>query len=247
MIKKYPLDELSTALGRIMGLLLTEEKVDHAVQQLSRAVKNSIPGTIGAGISILDPHARPVSSGSTDSVVERADALQYELVQGPCLTAWATQESILIHDVATEARWPNWSAAVVDMPVRAVLSTPLIADGESIGAMKIYAAAPGAFEDATTALMELFASPAATLLSHIQTAETPERISACLQAALYSRDLINRACGILMERRTLTEDAALGHLMRQARATGSTLREVSATLVASMASDPRRGSSDGLR
>ncbi|MET3175056.1 UNVERIFIED_ORG: GAF domain-containing protein [Arthrobacter sp. UYCu721] len=78
-------------------------------------------------------------------MVERADALQYELVQGPCLAAWATQQSILIHDVATEARWPNWSAAVVGMPIRSVISTPLIADGQAIGAMKIYAASPGAF------------------------------------------------------------------------------------------------------
>lgn len=247
MIKKYPLDELSTALGRIMGLLLTEEKVDNAVQHLSRAVKDSIPGTLGAGVSLLDPHARPVSSGSTDSVVERADELQYELVQGPCLTAWSMQESILIRDVATEARWPNWSAAVVDLPIRSVISTPLIANGQAIGAMKIYAATAGAFEDATTALMELFASPAATLLSHIQTAETPERISESLQSALYSRDLINRACGILMERRTLTEDGALQYLMRQARATRSTLKEVSAIVLAGVASDAHRGSSDGLR
>lgn len=247
MVKKYPLDELSTALGRIMGLLLTEEKVDHAVRHLSRAVRDSIPGTAGAGVSIIDPEARPISSGSTDRVVERADALQYELVQGPCLTAWATQQSVLINDAATEARWPNWTAAVVDMPIRSVISTPLMADGQAIGAMKIYAAAPGAFEDATMALMELFAAPAATLLSNIQTAETPERISASLQSALHSRDLINRACGILMERRTLTEDAALQHLMRQARATRRTLRDVSASLVAGMSSDPHRGSSDGLR
>lgn len=83
MIKKYPLDELSTALGRIMGLLLTEEKVDHAVQHLSRAVKDSIPGTLGAGVSILDSQARQVSSGSADAMVKRADALQYELGRGP--------------------------------------------------------------------------------------------------------------------------------------------------------------------
>jgi GAF domain-containing protein len=247
MIKKYPLDELSTALGRIMGLLLTEEKVGHAVQHLSRAVKDSIPGTIGAGVSILDSQARQVSSGSTDEIVKRADALQYELGQGPCLTAWATQQSVLVHDVATDPRWPDWSAAVSSMPIRSLLSSPLMANGQAIGAMKIYAASPGAFEDATTALMELFASPAATLLSHIQTAEIPERISESLQSALYSRDLINRACGILMERLKLTEDAALQQLMREARATQSTLKEVSATVLAGVASGPHKGSSDGLR
>jgi hypothetical protein len=112
--------------------------------------------------------------------------------------------------------------------------------------MKIYADTPDVFEDATTALMELFAAPAATLLSHIQTAEIPERISESLQSALYSRDLINRACGVLMERHTLTEDQALQQLMREARASRSTLSEVSAALLG-VAIDRPRGTSDGLR
>lgn len=246
MIKKYPLDELSTAVGRIMGLLLTEEKVDHAVQVLSKAVRDSIPGSIGAGVSILDPQARPLSTGSTDAIVERADALQYELVQGPCLTAWATQQSVVITDVATDSRWPNWSAAVVNLPIRSVVSSPLMAGGEAIGAMKIYAAVPGVFDDSAAALMELFAQPAATLLSHIQTSEVPERISESLQAALYSRDVINRACGVLMERHTLPEDGALQLLMQEARASRSTLSEVSAALLG-VDADPHRGTSDGLR
>lgn len=247
MIKKYPLDELSTAVGRIMGLLLTEEKVDQAVEHLSRGVKEAIPGSLGAGVSVLDSQARQISSGSTSSAVERADALQYELGQGPCLTAWATQRSVLIEDSATDSRWPDWGAAVSSLSIRSVVSTPLIADGQCIGALKIYAASPRAFEDATTALMELFASPAATLLSHIQTAETPERISESLQSALYSRDLINRACGILMERHTLTPDAALQRLMQQSRATDSTLKDVSAALLEGRSADPHRGTSDGLR
>lgn len=247
MIRKYPLDELSAVIGRIMGLLLTEEKVDHAVQLLSRAVTESIPGAIGAGVSILDSQARPVSSGFTDAIVERADALQYQLGQGPCLTAWATQESVLVHDVAADPRWPDWSAAVRDLSIRSVVSAPLIADGQGIGAMKIYAAGPGVFEDSTAALMELFATPAATLLSHIQAAEIPERISEGLQAALYSRDMINRACGVLMERHTLTQDQALQLLMRETRATHSTLREVSAAILTGVTSAPDRGRSDGFR
>lgn len=49
MTKKHlPLDELSGAIGRILGLLLTEEKVDQAVQSLSQAIKESVPGSIGA-------------------------------------------------------------------------------------------------------------------------------------------------------------------------------------------------------
>lgn len=49
MAKKLPLDELSGAIGRIRRLLLTEEKVSTAVELLAKAIKDSVPGTIGAG------------------------------------------------------------------------------------------------------------------------------------------------------------------------------------------------------
>ncbi|BCW51809.1 hypothetical protein StoSoilB13_41510 (plasmid) [Arthrobacter sp. StoSoilB13] len=183
MTKKHlPLDELSGAIGRILGLLLTEEKVDQAVQSLSLAIKESVPGTLGAGVSILDSQARRTSTGFTDNIVEQADFLQYDLGQGPCLTAWASEESVLIEDLGTDTRWPEWRTAVSSLPIRSVVSAPLIANGRSIGAIKIYAPEPAVFDAGTVTLMELFASPAATLLSHIQSTETPQRISEGLQA-----------------------------------------------------------------
>jgi GAF domain-containing protein len=238
MTKKHlPLDELSGAIGRILGLLLTEEKVDQAVQSLSQAIKESVPGTLGAGVSILDSQARRTSTGFTDSIVEQADFLQYELGQGPCLTAWASEESVLIEDLSTDPRWPQWRAAVSSLPIRSVVSAPLIANGRSIGAIKIYAPEPSVFDAGTAALMELFASPAATLLSHIQSSETPKRISEGLQAALHSRDLVNRACGILMERHKITHERALQQLIANARDQSRTLQEVGAELVAGIPAD----------
>lgn len=57
MARKLPLDELSTVIARIQGLLLTEEKVDRAVRLLARAIKDSVSGASGAGVSILDSRA----------------------------------------------------------------------------------------------------------------------------------------------------------------------------------------------
>ncbi|MDI2036044.1 GAF domain-containing protein [Paenarthrobacter nitroguajacolicus] len=238
MTKKHlPLDELSGAIGRILGLLLTEEKVDHAVQSLSQAIKDSVPGAIGAGVSIFDPQGRATSTGSTDGIVEESDQLQYELGQGPCLTAWASEEPVLVEDAHTESRWPEWTAAVVALPVRSVVSAPLIASGHSIGAIKVYASRPSVFDSGTVSLMELFASPAATLLSHIQSSETPQRISEGLQTALYGRDLVNRACGVLMERHKITHEEALQRLLLQSRNTGTALQQVSEELIAGIPAD----------
>jgi GAF domain-containing protein len=232
MEQRLPLDELSTAIGRIKGLLLTEEKVDRAVQLLARAIKDAIPGTVGAGVSLMDARGRRTSAGFTDHIVEQADAFQYELGQGPCLTAWAAEETVAIDDVRTDPRWPQWSAAVTALPVRSVVSAPLISGKECLGALKIYSPLPSAYDQGTGRLLELFAAPAATLLSHIQTSEAAKRISENLQNALHHRDNINRACGILMERQGLNPEQALQHLMRRARETGTSPKQVSAELIA---------------
>jgi GAF domain-containing protein len=234
MSKQLPLDELSSVIARVKGLLLTEEKVDRAVQLLAQAAKQAIPGTLGAGISLLDSQGRRTSSGATDSIVEQADTAQYELGQGPCLTAWASEETILVEDVRTETRWPEWCAAMKDLPIRSVLSTPLTSGKETLGALKIYAGLPGIYDQETARLLQLFAGPAATLLANIQSTEMPHRISEALETALYSRDTIARATGVLMERHGLNGEDAMQELLGRVRADGTTLLEESSRIIAAV-------------
>ena len=231
MSSHLPLDELSLVFARLNRLLLTEEKVDRAVQLLAEAARDAIPGTSGAGVSLLDDQGRRVSRAATDSVVEQADIAQYELGQGPCLTSWASDETVLVEDVATDGRWPLWSQAVASLPVRSVVSTPLRTEEGSLGALKIYAASPSVYDAGTGLLLEKLATPAATLLANIQGRETPHRISEALAAALAGRDTISRACGVLMERRNLGAEEAMKELLRLARRNKSPLHRVSADLV----------------
>ena len=232
MARKLPLDELSTVIARIQGLLLTAEKVDHAVALLARAIKESVDGTTGAGVSLLDNHGKRTSSASTDPIVTRADTLQYGLGQGPCLTAWALRETITIEDVSTDQRWPQWSNSVQHLPLRSVLSTPLLEGAACIGALKVYSDLPAAFGPESAHALELFAAPAATLLANIQTVEAPHRISEALAVSLHSRDLINRACGILMHASSLTDERALAELMLLARKNKVPLAEMAADILA---------------
>ncbi len=232
MVQQLPLDELTGVIARIRGLLLTEQKVDRAVQLLAQAIKESLPGTIGAGVSLLDARGRRVSSGYTDSMVKRADAAQYETGQGPCLTAWAAEETVLVDDIAADGRWPDWAAAVAGLPVRSVVSVPLLAGRISIGALKMYGGLPGAYDRDSGRVLSLFAGPAATLLSHIQASDAPHRMTAGLQESLFTRDRVNRACGMLMERHRISHEEALQQLLRDARSANLTLGRYSADLVA---------------
>jgi putative methionine-R-sulfoxide reductase with GAF domain len=226
MSPQLPLDELTTALARIKGLLLTEEKVDRAVQLLAEGIRDAFPGSSGAGVSLLDEQGRRTSTGATDPVVLQADQAQYELGQGPCLTAWATERTVVVHDVVAEDRWPLWSEAVRDTSIRSVISAPLITGTKCIGALKIYSTQPAAYDAATARPLEKLAFPAATLLDSIQTSEAPRRFSETLTAALASRDTINRAQGFLMRQHQLTQDQALQELLRLARTSRQSLASI---------------------
>ena len=227
-----PLDELTAVLARIKGLLLTEDKVDRALQLLVRAVRDAVPGSAGAGISLFDEHGRGSSTAATEPLVGQADAAQHDLGQGPCIEAWTAGTTVLVHDAAAaDGRWPLWSEAVISLPVRSVVSTPLATDGGPLGTLKIYAALPAAFTAATGLLLEKFAVPAATLLAHVQSSETPRHLSGPLKGALAGRDNTNRACGILMERHGLSAEQALQELLHRARNDQTPLSRVCADLI----------------
>jgi GAF domain-containing protein len=223
--------ELIAVFAHLHGMLLSEEDATTAVHQLARAAHQMIPGAAGAGVSLLDEHGTRVSSASTDKVVETADALQYELGMGPCLSAWATQMPQRIADTTTETRWAAWESAAAEAGIRSVLSTPLVYRSHALGALKVYATAPAAFGEAEERLLGLFADAAATLLGAAQTTDAPVRLSASLKAALATRETVGLAAGVLMAREHLDPESARSLLLEQAHAQGRRVAEVAAEIL----------------
>ncbi|MDQ0734580.1 GAF domain-containing protein [Arthrobacter agilis] len=226
-----PMEDLTFVFARLKGLLLTESTAGRAVEDLAEAIKKSVPGSLGAGVSLMDDQGRKRSTGYTDDVVAEADALQYELGQGPCLTAWAAESTVQIDDVRTDDRWPLWRDAVSHLPLRSTLSTVLMHDGRSIGALKVYSPIPSAFSPQDRKLLVLLASPAATLLGNVQSDGTTEAASKALRDALGTRDLVSTARGVLMERLGLDADAAMRRMLSQASTTGADLRAVAVSVI----------------
>lgn len=242
MPQQLPLDELTLALARINDLLLTEEKVDRAVQLLAEGIRDAFPGSSGAGVSLLDEQGTRTSTGATDPVVLEADKAQYELGQGPCLTAWATERTVVIHDVVTDDRWPVWSQAVSDLAIRSVISAPLMSGTRCIGALKIYSTQADAYDAASARPLEKLIVPAATLLDNIQSSDAPQRFTQVLASALLSRDTINRAQGFLMHRHGLDQGAALRKLLELSRTGRQSLFSVSTEILTGTKDSPDEGS-----
>lgn len=228
-------DELAALTGRMAGGFLTGEIASKAVQALAYVLKDAVPGTAGAGASIINARGRRESAGATDPVVLRADKLQYDLGQGPCLSAWAEQRAIIIQDTRQETRWSEWTAAIADLPLRSVLSAPLTTEGRRIGALKVYSPAPGVFDDHSVFLIERLAIPAAVILGNARDREEIQRLSSRLVEALANRDLISRAQGALIERMNLTPSEALTVMLSTSRLQREPLHEVAREILAGSA------------
>ncbi|MCH8560161.1 GAF and ANTAR domain-containing protein [Nesterenkonia sp. LB17] len=232
MPTELPLDELSLVFARVNGMLLSEETVERAVELLAQAAKSTVPGAIGAGVTLISDAGSKESAGSTDRVVREADDLQYVTGEGPCLSAWASRMVVNVQDVQSDPRWPDWSAAVVGLPIRSVLSAPLQHQEIAVGAMKVYSAADSAFTSETERLLTMFAVPAAALLSHVQTKDLPVKLSGSLRNAMGRRDMINIGKGILMAQSGFDEEAATLRLIQVARAERITVLEVAEHIIA---------------
>jgi GAF domain-containing protein len=225
-------DEITAVFARATRLLLTEDTVSHALRLITDAATAAIPGAIGAGVSLIDRSGQRQTAAASDAVVAAADALQYELEEGPCIAAWASGETVLVEDVASDRRWVRWAPAAAALGISSSVSSPLLSGGLALGAVKIYSDGGEPFGNGTVRLMELFAQQAALFVIHSHAREAALTLSDRLQESLAQRDTISMAKGLLMARTGSSDEDALRALMVLSRQAGKPLARVAAELLA---------------
>lgn len=226
-------DELLVVFARMSGLLLSRETVDTAIGLVTSLATDTLPHTIGSGITLVEADGSPSTTGASNQVVGSADALQYELGEGPCLQAWRERVLVRIDDLAGDGRWSRWAAAVEPLGLRSSLSAPLVAGNVALGALKVYSVQAAAYDERSEHLVTLFAAQAAILLANIQSVDAGTQLSDALRGALQSRDEISTAKGIVMARDGVDKDTALAVLVALSRRENRPLRDVAHTLVRS--------------
>jgi GAF domain-containing protein len=224
-------EELAAMVRQLGAVVLSTETVASTVELVTRLAAETLAGTIGAGITLVDARGKRSTSAS-DALVEQADQIQYELDAGPCLTAWRDQAPVQVDDVASETRWPAWTAAVAGLGVRSVLSVPLVTAGASVGAIKVYSDQANVYDSRSAQLLTLFAQQAAVLLTNTLTLADARATSANVVAALDNRDIIGQAKGILIAQGAGDQDLAFAMLVSASQRSNVKLHDVARQLVA---------------
>lgn len=109
---------------------------------------------------------------------------------------------------------------------------PLLFQDRHLGAIKVYASTPEAFNQRDEVILASLASAAATLSWSAQPLESPVRLSESLNAALKSREVIATATGLIMTRENLGPDAARTFLLERAFEEGRRVAEVASEILA---------------
>jgi hypothetical protein len=195
---------------------------------LHRAVELSVKYVDGcASASITVVHGRKARSiAASDELARLADALQYELGEGPCLQAAWDDADYLMFDVTGERRWPKYAAALESRtPIRSVLAFRLPA--QESAALNLFARQPGAFVGDAVTVGAIFAAHVSSLVALYEA----EQLSANLRTALDSSRLIGAAVGILMAHHRRTQDDAFEMLREASQRLRRKVRDVAADVV----------------
>jgi GAF domain-containing protein len=227
-----PLAEQFLSLGEALTIVDGGLGVGEVLERIVRAAR-AVVGADVVSVTLRNGtgFTTPVE---TDPIASKADAVQYEHEEGPCVEATVSPGLgyAVSSDLRRDSRWTRFGPAAADLGLHSVLATGMFPRDARprMGALNYYSRTPGGLDEADKDVALIFATHAAVALKGAQAVEAAELRSTQLTEAVQSRDVIGQAKGILMERRGLTADEAFDTLRRTSQDLNVKLRDLAQTL-----------------
>ena len=233
---RSPLDA-PAAFAQLARLDLREESVTSVLQRVADLAVRVVPGADEVSVTLLSRDGgRPQTVACTGALAVDLDERQYEDGHGPCLHATASNEVVLIPDMAAEQRWPDWTPVARERGVGSSLTTPLPLREEVVAGLNMYSRRPDGFPPDSRELAATFASYAAVAVANISLHASTAQLASDLQTAMASRAVIEQAKGMLMARYGVDADTAFALLTRMSSHSNRKLRDIADDVVAGRAS-----------
>jgi GAF domain-containing protein len=209
-----------TALARALAAAPDE---DTRLEVAVAAAVDLVARCDHAGITV-NAQGRLVTLAGTDDVVRRADELQTEAGEGPCLDVRRDQNTLVSPALDVERRWPAWAPRVhSELGVDSMMSLLVHTDEHSFGALSLYCREGCRFDADDVAVAQ-------ALAGHLSVVMAAEKEIDHLGLALHNRNVIGQAQGVLMERFDMTADQAFDYLRRISSNTNVKLAHVAAEI-----------------
>ena len=185
--------DLAVRMAEMSRSLLPKPDLDAILAEVTSAAVELIPGVDTAGILLLEGGGKFRSLAATTDLPHQLDLLQVTFDEVPCVQAALADTIVRTDDFRSEARWPQYSPAAVEIGVLSGLSFKLYTAERTAGALNLFGLQPMTWSADAETIGSVLAAHAAAAVVATQTQSQ-------LSAALLSRDRIGQAKGIIMER-----------------------------------------------
>ncbi len=188
------------------------------------AAREAVPGFNHVCVTVVAADGAVTTMASTSDLVRDMDALQYQLDEGPCLSAVRHEELVMAEYLDREERWPRYAARAVEAGIRSQMAVRLFTDEEVLGSLNFYSTVRDTIHPEAFHRASLFATHAALALGYARRLEVTH-------ASAQTHRLIGQAIGMLSERYEITDERAFYYLVRVASAGSLELRQVAREVV----------------
>lgn len=199
-------EQLASTLLRLAEVLQTQRTLGATLAGIAEAATGSVPRCEAASVAI-SIEGRPSTAAITARVALELDMVQYDLGEGPCLTAFESARTVRIELVDGDVPFPHFARAARDRGMTAVLSLPATWGSEVVGTLNLYSRS-GAFDESAASLGLVLASQVAIAVSR-----SPEFAAARGVVEQAQRDAddhadVSLATGLLMVNEACTAEQA---------------------------------------
>src|SRR6476620_8771139 len=212
----------------IVGTENVEDFLDRLAEFSASNLSHSAGVEIECGVTLQRRKKTMTVAGSSQTAVV-LDRIEQSLGDGPCIEALRTRGIVLLANVDTDPRWPEYQEQLAAHGCRSTLGVPLEIGEESAAALNFFASTTGVFTADIVAEAAGFADLAGRALRlavRIGTARAED-----LQAAMEHRTSIDLACGVVMAQNRCSQEEAMAILTRVSSNRNQKLRDVAAEVL----------------
>lgn len=227
-------------VDHLQDLVLKTLDVKEMLDELAEfsAVTLADPAMAFCSITLIQ-RKKPVTVASSEEKASRLDETQYRTGDGPCLTAIRKQVVVHVPDLTGDDRWPAYTAAALEAGVGSSLSVPLILEGEAEAGLNLYSTRSHGFTGEDISMVETYSHHASKALRLAVRISQLAEAKAHLTAAMESRTTIDLATGAIMAQNRCSQETAMKILKIASSTRNVKLRDIAASVVASLSQDPR--------
>jgi GAF domain-containing protein len=220
-------ERLASSLRRLGKL---PEDIGAAVGQAVNATVALFHVT-GCGLMIADDENTLRYVAASNGTSHAMEVAQTEAGEGPCVSAFVTNQIVTTDDMAVEERWPSIREPFLRWGIVAVLGVPVRLGGVPVGSLDVFYDEPHKWDESEQSALSRYSDVVEATLGAALTAHRAGELAGQLQYALDYRIVIERAVGFLMAKRGIDPVQAFDLLRRAARSQRRKVAEVAQHLL----------------